>query len=170
MRWISTAAPGAAIDIELAWHFTVPDYGAGRMGRDGSLYQIAQWYPRVAVYDDVRGWNHDPYIGAGEFYLEYGSFDVTLTLPSSYVVAATGTLQNPELVLTAGPARRVSARARRSAEPVAVITAEEAGRADRTRPGSRGQLTWRFRPTGARLCLRCRPRTFAGMPAATREF
>ena len=84
-------APGGAVDINLAWHFTVPDYGAGRMGRDGSLYQIAQWYPRLAVYDDVRGWNHDPYIGAGEFYLEYGSFDVSLTLPASYIVAATGT-------------------------------------------------------------------------------
>jgi hypothetical protein len=136
-------APGAVMDIELAWHFTVPDYGAGRMGRDGALYQIAQWYPRVAVYDDVRGWNHDPYIGAGEFYLEYGSFDVTLTLPSSYVVAATGTLRNPELVLT--PAQRARlARARTSAEPVAIITADEAGHPDRTRPGSGGQLSWRF--------------------------
>ena len=51
------------------------------MGRDGALYEIAQWYPRMAVYDDVRGWNHDPYIGAGEFYLEYGGFDVSLTVP-----------------------------------------------------------------------------------------
>ena len=66
------------------------DYGAGRMGRDGTLYEIAQWYPRIAVYDDVRGWNHEPYIGAGEFYLEYGSFDVALTVPADYVVAATG--------------------------------------------------------------------------------
>ncbi len=88
-------APGGALDLELAWHFPVPDYGAGRMGRDGSLYQIAQWYPRLAVYDDVRGWNHEPYIGAGEFYLEYGSFDVTLTLPAGYVVAATGRPAEP---------------------------------------------------------------------------
>jgi hypothetical protein len=136
-------ASGAALDLELVWHFTVPDYGAGRMGRDGALYEIAQWYPRIAVYDDVRGWNHEPYIGAGEFYLEYGRFDVSLTLPAGYVVAATGTLKNPEVVLTAGERERLS-RARTSAEPVAVITKEEAGHSELTRPASQGQLTWRF--------------------------
>jgi hypothetical protein len=136
-------APGGALDLELAWHFPVPDYGAGRMGRDGSLYQIAQWYPRLAVYDDVRGWNHEPYIGAGEFYLEYGSFDVTLTLPAGYVVAATGVLRNPEQVLTAAQRSRLGI-ARTSTHPVAIITADEAGDAERTRPASKGQLTWRF--------------------------
>jgi hypothetical protein len=136
-------APGGALDLELVWHFPVPDYGAGRMGRDGSLYQIAQWYPRVAVYDDVRGWNHEPYIGAGEFYLEYGSFDVSLTVPASYLVAATGTLRNPQLVLTPAQRRRL-AIARTSIQPIAVITAAEAGQAAQTRPSSRGQLTWRF--------------------------
>jgi hypothetical protein len=134
---------GGALDLEIAWSFPVPPYGAGRMGRDGSLYEIAQWYPRVAVYDDVRGWNHEPYIGAGEFYLEYGSFDVSITLPASYVVGATGTLRNPEVVLTPGQRSRLQA-ARQSLEPVAVITAAEAGDAGRTRPAGTGQLTWRF--------------------------
>jgi hypothetical protein len=135
--------PGGALDLELVWRFPVPDYGAGRMGRDGTLYQIAQWYPRLAVYDDVRGWNHEPYIGAGEFYLEYGSFDVSLTVPASYVVAATGTLRNPQLVLTPAQRSRL-AIARTSVQPVAIITADEAGQTDRTRPSNRGQLTWRF--------------------------
>ncbi len=76
-------AANASIDLELVWQFRVPAQGAGRMGHDGPLYEIAQWYPRVAVYDDVRGWNHEPYIGAGEFYLDYGSFDVALTVPAS---------------------------------------------------------------------------------------
>ena len=84
--------PRANLAIDIAWRFRVPDYGAGRMGRAGPLFEIAQWYPRVAVYDDVRGWNHEPYIGAGEFYLEYGSFDVSLQVPANYVVAATGKL------------------------------------------------------------------------------
>ena len=108
-----------SLDLELAWHFTVPDYGAGRMGRDGSLYEIAQWYPRMAVYDDVRGWNHEPYIGAGEFYLEYGSFDVSLTVPANYIVAATGTLRNPEQVLTPAQRERLvrAARVARSRSP-----------------------------------------------------
>jgi len=136
-------ASGSALDIDLTWRFPVPDYGAGRMGRDGSLYEIAQWYPRMAVYDDVRGWNHEPYIGAGEFYLEYGSFDVSLTVPASYIVAATGRLRNPEVVLTPAQRSRLEI-ARRSVVPVAVITASEAGHPEHTRPSGRGQLTWRF--------------------------
>jgi hypothetical protein len=135
--------PGGVLDLEVVWKFPVPPYGAGRMGRDGSLYEIAQWYPRLAVYDDVRGWNHEPYIGAGEFYLEYGSFNVSITLPASYVVAATGRLRNPELVLT-GAQRQRLAIARTSTQPVAIITADEARQPARTRPATRGQLTWRF--------------------------
>jgi hypothetical protein len=132
-------ASGRMLDLDIAWRFTVPPYGAGRMGRDGSLYQIAQWYPRLAVYDDVRGWNHDPYIGAGEFYLEYGSFDVSLTLPSNYTVAATGTLRNPELVLTPEQRSRL-AGARSATEPVPIITSVEAGKV-----GTPARTaTWRF--------------------------
>src|SRR6266850_323972 len=75
------------IDFDVAWHFPVPPYGGGRMGRIGTrLYEMGQWYPRMVVYDDVHGWNPLPYIGAGEFYLEYGDFDVTLTLPAGFVV------------------------------------------------------------------------------------
>jgi hypothetical protein len=131
--------PGRMLDLDIAWRFTVPPYGAGRMGRDGSLYQIAQWYPRLAVYDDVRGWNHDPYIGAGEFYLEYGSFDVNLTLPSNYTVAATGRLGNPEVVLTPEQRSRL-ASARSATEPVPIITSVEAGKL-----GTPSRTaTWRF--------------------------
>jgi hypothetical protein len=135
-------APGQSVALELAWRFPIPEMGAGRMGRDGTLYEIAWWYPRVAVYDDVRGWNHDPYIGAGEFYLEYGRFDVSLTLPAEYVVAATGVLQNPTDVLTEAQRDRL-ARAVRSATPVAVIPAGEAG-TPQTRPTRGGTRTWRF--------------------------
>src|SRR5438552_11775256 len=130
-------APGASLDIDAVWHFNVPAQGGGRMGHDGALYEIAQWYPRVAVYDDVRGWNHEPYIGAGEFYLEYGSFDVALTVPASYVVAATGRLGNPEQVLTAAQRSRLTA-ARRSAASVAIITKDAAGQVERTLPATQG--------------------------------
>ena len=136
-------APGQFVDLDIGWRFTVPDYGAGRMGRDGSLYQLGQWYPRVAVYDDVRGWNHEPYIGGGEFYLEYGRFDVAITVPAAYVIGATGTLLNPTEVLTPTQRTRL-ARARRSREPVSIINADEAGNAARTRPSASGTLTWRF--------------------------
>jgi hypothetical protein len=136
-------APGGSLELAIAWRFKVPDYGAARMGRDGTLYEIAQWYPRLAVYDDVRGWNHEPYIGAGEFYLEYGRFDVALTVPAGYLVAATGVLQNPGEVLTAAQRERLAA-ALRSDTTIAIVTAAEAGDAARTRPATAGTLTWRF--------------------------
>ena len=136
-------AAGTSLEIVIRWRFKVPAFGGGRMGHDGTLYEVAQWYPRLAVYDDLRGWNHDPYIGAGEFYLEYGRFDVALTVPADYIVAATGTLQNAQEVLS-GPQRTRLAKAATSTDPVAVITKSEAGTSSRTRPTSTGTVTWRF--------------------------
>ncbi|MEO7457171.1 MAG: M1 family metallopeptidase [Gemmatimonadaceae bacterium] len=135
-------ASKASLELEFAWQFTIPEQGAGRMGRDGPLYAIAQWYPRMAVYDDVRGWNHEPYIGAGEFYLEYGKFDVSLTVPASYIIAATGQLQNADQVLTATQRSRL-ALAKRSDTAVAIIARDEVGHTARTRPGNH-PYTWRF--------------------------
>ena len=146
-------APNSAVDLKAVWHFNVPAQGAGRMGHDGPLYEMAQWYPRVAVYDDVKGWNHDPYIGAGEFYLEYGNFDVTLTVPAEDIVVATGDLRNPEEVLTAEQRRRL-ALARRSDTTIAIIRADEVGTA-KTRPATRrpghpATMEWHFTATNVR--------------------
>jgi hypothetical protein len=137
-------AAGAALDIEIAWSFPVPPYGGGRMGHDGTLYEFGQWYPRMVVYDDVRGWNHEPYIGAGEFYLEYGSFEVEITVPHSYIVAATGRLLNPEQTLNAEERRRLELAAH-SDTAIAIIGADEAGDPAKTRPLTRQALiTWRY--------------------------
>src|SRR6185295_8910861 len=91
--------PRGVTSLEIGFSFQVPEHGADRMGREqfpeGWLYEIAQWYPRLAVYDDVRGWNTEQYLGQGEFYLEYGDFDLEITVPRSFVVVATGTLLNP---------------------------------------------------------------------------
>jgi hypothetical protein len=133
---------GASIDLDFAFHFTIPEQGVGRMGRDGALYEIAQWYPRMAVYDDVRGWNHEPYIGAGEFYLDYGDYDVTLTVPASYIVAATGELRNGADVLTVAE-QRLLAAARTRDSAVAVIPRDIAGNPARTRPGQH-PFAWHF--------------------------
>ncbi|MEO8636004.1 MAG: M1 family metallopeptidase [Gemmatimonadales bacterium] len=141
--------PGGFIDVDVAWHFPIPPFGAGRMGRDGELYEIAQWYPRMAVYDDVKGWNHEPYIGAGEFYLEYGSFDVALTVPASFIVSATGTLRNPLEVLTAAQRTRL-VHARTADSAVAIITEAEAGHPALTRPRTTGNFTWRFHADSVR--------------------
>src|SRR6185436_8409102 len=91
---------GASISIGMQYSFNIPDHGSDRMGRDSALYQIAQWYPRMAVYDDVRGWNTDPYLGQGEFYLEYGDIDYAVTVPAGFVVAGSGLLLNRTEVLT----------------------------------------------------------------------
>ena len=151
MMRIDLTAPLASkssVTLEFSWRFMVPGQGAGRMGRDGALYEVAQWYPRMAVYDDVRGWNHEPYIGAGEFYLEYGSFDVSLTVPASYIVSATGELRNPEQVLTAAQRSRL-ALARQSDTAIAIITRDEAGHSARTRPGT-APFTWHFTASNVR--------------------
>lgn len=141
-------ASRSSVTLEFTWRFTVPEQGAGRMGRDGALYEIAQWYPRMAVYDDVRGWNHEPYIGAGEFYLEYGSFDVALTVPASYIVAATGELRNPEQVLTSAQRNRLAV-ARHADTAIAIITRDEAGHPARTRPANT-PFTWHFTASNVR--------------------
>jgi hypothetical protein len=133
---------GGKTTISIRYSFRVPEHGSDRMGRDSALYEIAQWYPRMAVYDDVRGWNTDPYLGQGEFYLEYGDFDYSVTLPAGYTVAGSGVLQNPQEVLSAEQRRRLAA-ASRSSEVVQIITQPEAAAA-KTRSVA-GTKTWHFR-------------------------
>ncbi|MBU6159300.1 MAG: M1 family metallopeptidase [Bacteroidetes bacterium] len=91
---------GDSVKLNLSYLFSVPEYGTDRMGRllkkQGWIYEVAQWYPRVCVYDDIRGWNTDPYLGAGEFYLEYGTVNYKITAPSNMIVVGSGALQNPE--------------------------------------------------------------------------
>ncbi|HEY6059004.1 MAG TPA: M1 family metallopeptidase [Gemmatimonadales bacterium] len=141
-------ASGAAIDFDIAWHFPVPPYGGGRMGRIGNrLYEIGQWYPRLVVYDDVNGWNPLPYIGAGEFYLEYGDYDVTVTLPAGYLVAATGTVQNPTEVWSPAIRQRLE-QSKTATERVQVVTKAEA-----TANGARqtaGTKAWHFTASNVR--------------------
>ncbi|MDQ3556839.1 MAG: M1 family peptidase, partial [Gemmatimonadota bacterium] len=97
-------APGDSVVLEIDWRHTVPPTGAFRTAWEdalgGRVFQVAQWYPQVATFDDVRGWNTTPYLGDGEFYLEYGDWDVSLTLPAGWLVGASGELQNAAEVLT----------------------------------------------------------------------
>ena len=141
-------APGGSTLLELNYAFNVPEHGADRMGRDGSLYEIAQWYPRLAVYDDVNGWNTDPYLGQAEFYLDYGTIEYEVTLPAGYIVAGTGVLQNPADVLTE-PQRARLAAAAKSDTTVHILTEPEL-RSGTARPDRQGSLTWRFRAENVR--------------------
>lgn len=145
-------AHGGKTQLEISWSFTVPQYGSGRMGRfeskDGTIYEIAQWYPRMYVYDDVKGWNPLPYLGEGEFYLEYGNFDVEISVPREYVVVATGVLQNPDQVITKTERDRLS-QARKVDSTIHVISEQETGQPS-TRPVGKGNLTWKYRADNVR--------------------
>ena len=131
--------------IEINWSFKVPNVESGRgqrMGRQGdTLYQVAQWYPRIAMYDDLRGWDVEPYLGNGEFYNNFGKWDVSLDVPAGWLVGATGVLRNPETVLSATTRQRLSRVLEGDSVPTIVGRAEGgAGRA--TAAGDR--LIWRF--------------------------
>ncbi|MGH7497674.1 MAG: M1 family metallopeptidase [Gemmatimonadales bacterium] len=136
-------APGGTAVLDLSYSFNIPEHGADRMGRDGNLYELGQWYPRMAVYDDVQGWNTDQYLGQGEFYLEYGDIDYEVTLPAGYIVAGSGVLQNPMEVLTPTERSRLAAAAR-SDTTIAIVTGAELA-SGAARPRRDGNLTWRFR-------------------------
>jgi hypothetical protein len=136
-------APGQVATFDVAWHFNIPEHGADRMGRDGALFELAQWYPRVCVYDDVRGWNTEPYLGQGEFYLEYGNYNLAVTVPAGYIVAATGALTNPTEVLTPTEISRL-AQAAKSDTPIHIITQDELKSGAARPKGKTGMLTWRF--------------------------
>src|SRR2546425_501568 len=142
-------APERSITFDIAWHFPIPPYGGGRMGRVGSkFYELGQWYPRMAVYDDVHGWNTLPFLGAGEFYLEFGDFDVSLTVPAGFLVTATGALANPTVIRTPQERARLARAFTSPGQVVQVITRQEAiAGASRPVPGTR---TWRFTASGVR--------------------
>ncbi len=139
--------PGGVTSFDIGYSFQVPEHGADRMGREqfpqGWLYEIAQWYPRMAVYDDVRGWNSEQYLGQGEFYLEYGDIDFAITVPRGFIVAGTGRLTNPLEVLTAAQRARL-AQALGSDSTVAIIAKNEVGQAATRPAGASPTLTWRF--------------------------
>jgi hypothetical protein len=139
------AGKGARTRLHIAWHFAIPGDWGGRTGwgkaKGGTFYDIAQWYPRMCVYDDIRGWDTLPFL-AQEFYLEYGDFDYFVTVPSSMIVAGTGELVNPQEVLTAQQQQRL-AKARTSDATVTIRTPEEVAQAS-SRPKQGGTLAWHF--------------------------
>ncbi|HET6616270.1 MAG TPA: M1 family peptidase, partial [Gemmatimonadota bacterium] len=136
---------GGKVTFEVAWSFTIPEgEGVPRMGMvDSTTGQIAQWYPQVAVYDDLSDWDTRQYLSNGEFYLEYGTYDLAVTVPAGTIVVATGALQNAAEVLAPAILERVS-RAVTGDEIVHVVTEGDFG-AGRATLGADGEtLTWRF--------------------------
>jgi hypothetical protein len=145
---------GGVLKIRIGYSFKVPEYGTDRMGRtqprpgnSAWIYEIAQWYPRMCVFDNVAGWNTLPYLGQGEFYLEYGDIDYNVDVPGNMIVGGSGELVNPTEVLTTKEQQRMQA-ARASDKTVAIRGKDETGD-PATRP-SKERLVWRFHCTNTR--------------------
>lgn len=138
---------GGTVSFRVKYSFTVPEYGTDRTGRlntkNGWVYEIAQWFPRMCVYDNVNGWNTLPYLGQGEFYLEYGDVNYNITVPSTHIVVGSGELLNPAEVLTAEQQKRWAA-ARNSDKTVMLRSANEVTDPS-SRPSAKKMLTWKFK-------------------------
>lgn len=142
---------GKTAEIKIDYSYNIPKEGSDRTGiletKNGKIYAIAQWYPRMCVFDDIEGWNTLPYLGAGEFYLDYGDFDYSITAPANMIVAGSGDLQNAAAVLTATEMKRMD-QAKKSDKTVIIRSA-----ADVANPAflpQKGNLTWHFKMKNAR--------------------
>ena len=138
---------GGELSLKIDFSFLSPYYGSDRMGivetKNGKIYSIAQFHPRMCVYDDLNGWNTLPYIGQGEFYLEYGDFNISITAPSDHIVLCSGELLNPLETYTLDQLDRW-ALAESSDETVIIRTPEEINDPN-SRPTDRKMITWRFK-------------------------
>jgi hypothetical protein len=142
-------AADAKVDLGVEWSYIINDAKefSGRAGRElfeadnNHIYEMAQWFPRMAAYNDVSGWQHKQYMGRGEFTLDFGDYDVEIIVPSDHVVASTGVLQNPAQVLNATARKRLE-QAKKSRTPVFVVTPDEAKEAEKNK--AKGTKSWHF--------------------------
>ncbi|HET9982375.1 MAG TPA: M1 family metallopeptidase [Longimicrobiales bacterium] len=140
----TSLAPGATATFDIRWRFKIPGAWAPRMGmQDPTTAQVAQWYPQIAVFDDVNGWDAQQYTGTGEFYLDYGRFRYSVTLPAGFIVGGTGTLQNPDSVLNPATVS-VLRRAANATNVVHVLGPTQLGAGRATKGAGGTQLTWTF--------------------------
>jgi len=148
--------PGAQMTFQVDWHYKINDRMSlgGRSGYeyfpkdDNYSYTIAQFYPRMAVYDDVEGWQNKQFLGRGEFALSFGNFEVAMTVPEDFIVGATGTLQNPKDVLTSKEQLRFEKAKHSFEDPVIIVTQEEAIQKEAHK--KRGKATWTFKADSVR--------------------
>ncbi|WDF54016.1 M1 family metallopeptidase [Mucilaginibacter sp. KACC 22063] len=153
---------GGQVKLQIEYSFVSPRYGSDRMGyadsKNGRIYEVAQWYPRMYVYDDLQGWNPLPYTGPGEFYLEYGNFDIRITAPSDMIVMCSGQLLNPAEVYTPTQMTRWAAAAK-SDSTVFIRKPEEVSQAS-SRPTGKAMLTWHYQINNSRDCAWAASKSF----------
>lgn len=151
--WMNDAlkAGGGKAKITVKFEFVIPEYGTDRMGQlktnNGIVYEVAQWFPRMCVYDDIQGWNTLPYIGAGEFYCEYGDYDFSITAPSDMIVVGSGELQNLQDCYT--PEQVTRWNAAKNSDKTVMIRSEKEIKDKNSRPKS-ASITWKFKMQNAR--------------------
>ena len=151
--WLNEAlkASGNKIKLKIAFEFEIPVRGTDRMGqqktKNGIIYEVAQWFPRMCVYDDIQGWNTMPYLGAGEFYLEFGDFDFNITAPADMIVVASGELLNNQECMTAEQLKRWN-EAKNSDKTVLLRSENEV--TDKSSRPAKSNLTWKFKINNAR--------------------
>ncbi|HYF38119.1 MAG TPA: hypothetical protein VD930_00430, partial [Gemmatimonadales bacterium] len=141
--------PNGSATFNIDWRIRIPPDGAPRGGQDGEAFYISYWYPQMAVYDDVNGWQTDQYLGNAEFYMGYGNYDLSVTVPAGWLVNATGKLLNAAEVLSAQTRARLDSAARTSTV-IRVVTDNDRRAGTSTTPGTNGKLTWRFRADSVR--------------------
>jgi hypothetical protein len=141
--------PGQSLTLDVGWKLRIPPDGAPRGGQDGEAYFINYWYPQMAVYDDLTGWQIDQYLGNAEFYMGYGNYDVALTLPEGWLVTATGKLTNAADVLSGQTRARLDS-AGHAAGIVRVVGESDRAPGTSTAAGRGGKLTWRFHADSVR--------------------
>ena len=152
---IKPMKPGSKMSISIRWNYNIQDriFMGGRPGYEffrsdsNYLYTICQWFPRMAMYNDVYGWQNKQFLGRGEFTLDFGDYDVRITVPADHIVAATGELQNSMEVLTNAQIKRIK-QAKASDEPVIIITQDEAEKNEKSR--SKKFKTWRYKAKNVR--------------------
>ena len=146
---------GASISFRIKWWYNINDRMkiGGRSGyeyfedEDNYLYTIAQWFPRMCVYNDVEGWQNKQFLGRGEFALAFGDYEVAITVPSDHIVGSTGVLQNESSVLTSEQRSRLK-KARTSDTPIMIVTQEEAEKKEKEK--SEDESTWIFKAENVR--------------------
>jgi hypothetical protein len=149
--------PGESTELQMKWWYNVNDRmkdGGGRSGSeyfeedDNYLYTIAQFFPRMAVYIDNEGWQNKQFLGRGEFALTFGDYSVKITVPADHLVASTGTLQNPDDVLTKKQRNRLEEANKEFVQPVIIATQEEAVEREKTKVTK--EKTWHFEAENVR--------------------
>lgn len=142
---------GEKFVFSIEWSFQEKDRNKVIMDRGGYeffpedgnyLYTFAQWFPRMCVYDDYEGWQNKQFLGQGEFALTFGNYRVRITVPSDHIVGATGTLQNPQEVLTREQQERLEAAKKSFDKPVFIVTQKEAEAREKKRSDKKN--TWEF--------------------------